>query len=147
MIKYRLGCTDGHEFESWFRTIAEYDAQSRSGAVACPLCGSTEITKQPMAPAVVSGRSSNASLQALPQTHSDQNPGAAMTGALRAFKKVVVENSEDVGPAFAEEARKIHFGEAEERNIRGSTTVEEAQALHQDGIPFGILPSLPEDLN
>ncbi|AGK59497.1 hypothetical protein HYPDE_39138 [Hyphomicrobium denitrificans 1NES1] len=148
MIKYRLSCTDGHEFESWFRTIAEYDAQSRSGAVACPLCGSTEITKQPMAPAVVSGRSSsNAGLQARPQAPADQNTRAAMTGALRAFKKVVIENSEDVGSAFAEEARKIHFGEAEERNIRGSTTVEEAQALHQDGIPFGILPPLPEDLN
>lgn len=149
MIRYRLGCADGHEFESWFRTIAEYDAQSHSGAVACPLCGSTEITKQPMAPAVVSGRG-NERPRAPQQASADQNPGPAgaeMTNALRAFKKVVMENSEDVGGRFAEEARKIHFGEAEERNIRGSSTVEEAQSLFQDGIPFGVLPPLPEDLN
>lgn len=146
MIKYRLGCTDGHEFESWFRSIADYDAQSRSGAVACPLCGSTAITKQPMAPAVVSGRS-NVAAQAPQPTPADQSPGAAMANALRAFKQVVVENSEDVGGRFAEEARKIHFGEAEERNIRGSSTVEEAQSLFQDGISFGVLPPLPEDLN
>ena len=56
MIKYRLGCADGHEFESWFRSIADYDKQSRSGAVTCPLCASTEISKLPMAPAVVSAR-------------------------------------------------------------------------------------------
>jgi hypothetical protein len=146
MIKYRLGCTDGHEFESWFRSIADYDAQSRSGAVACPLCGSTEITKQPMAPAVVSGRGS-AGASVSQQPAADQSPSAAMAGALRAFKKVVMESSEDVGGRFAEEARKIHFGEAEERNIRGSSTIEEAQALSQDGISFGVLPPLPEDLN
>ena len=146
MIKYRLGCTDGHEFESWFRNIAEYDAQSRSGAVACPLCGSTEITKQPMAPAVVSGRG-NAGLPAPQQTPADPTSSAPMANVLRAFKKAVLENSEDVGGRFAEEARKIHFGDAEERNIRGSATVEEAQALYQDGVPFGVLPPLPEDLN
>jgi hypothetical protein len=149
MIRYRLGCADGHEFESWFRTIAEYDAQSHSGAVACPLCGSTEITKQPMAPAVVSGRD-NGRRRAPQRASADQNPGPVgpeMTSALRAFRKVIMENSEDVGGRFAEEARKIHFGEAEERNIRGSTTVEEAQSLFQDGIPFGVLPLLPEDLN
>lgn len=150
MIKYRLGCADGHEFESWFPSIADYDAQSRSGDVACPLCGSSEITKLPMAPAVVTGRG-NRDVQA-----PEQAPAAAalsapsqppLATALRAFKKAVLENSEDVGGRFAEEARKIHFGEAEERNIRGSTTAEEAQALHQDGVPFSILPELPEDLN
>lgn len=149
MIRYRLGCADGHEFESWFRTIAEYDAQSRSGAVTCPLCGSAEITKQPMAPAVVSGRD-GAGSRALQQASAAQSPapaGPEMTTALRAFKKVIMENSEDVGGRFAEEARKIHFGEAEERSIRGSSTVEEAQSLFQDGIPFGVLPPLPEDLN
>lgn len=150
MIKYRLGCADGHEFESWFRSIADYDTQSNSGAVACPLCASTEISKLPMAPAVVSARG-NSGVQAPEQ---EQAPAAIaatssppMATALRAFKKAVLENSEDVGAKFAEEARKIHFGEAEERNIRGSTTAEEAQSLHQDGIPFGILPELPEDLN
>lgn len=146
MIKYRLGCPGGHEFESWFRSIADYDAQSGVGAVACPLCGSSEITKQPMAPAVVSGRST-ATIVGPSGPAPDKAPNVAMADALRAFKKTVTENSEDVGTRFAEEARKIHFGETDERNIRGSSTLEEAQALYQDGIPFGILPPLPEDLN
>jgi len=149
MIKYRLGCVDGHEFESWFPSIADYDAQLRAGDVACPLCGSTEISKLPMAPAVVSGRG-NRDMPASEQASAavaPSEPTLPITSALRAFKKAVLENSEDVGGQFAEEARKIHFGEAEERNIRGSTTAEEAQALHQDGVPFGILPGLPEDLN
>ncbi|MBN9353661.1 MAG: DUF1178 family protein, partial [Hyphomicrobium denitrificans] len=83
----------------------------------------------------------------LPAAAAPSAPPAAMATALRAFKEAVMENSEDVGGRFAEEARKIHFGEAEERNIRGSTTAEEAQSLHQDGVPFSILPELPEDLN
>lgn len=150
MIKYRLGCPAGHEFESWFRNIAEYDAQSGSGAVACPLCGSIEIGKLPMAPAVVSARTGTGTgLQASQQAPdgTDTTASVPMATMLRAFKKAVMENSEDVGGRFAEEARKIHFGEAEERNIRGNTTAEEAQALHQDGVPFGILPPLPDDLN
>jgi hypothetical protein len=144
MIRYRLGCSHGHEFESWFHTIDSFDAQSRSGAVACPLCGSTEITKQPMAPAVVSTRGNAiASRNAQPQ----QDQKVAVREALRAFKRTVLENSEDVGAGFADEARKIHFGDAEERSIRGSSTPEEARALFEDGVAFGVLPPLPEDLN
>jgi hypothetical protein len=144
MIKYRLSCSDGHEFESWFRSIADFDTQSHAGDVACPLCASTEITKQPMAPAVVSGRS------VMPRsapTTADPRANTEMLGMLRAFKKTVMENSEDVGTGFADEARKIHFGEAEERNIRGSSTMDEARALAEEGVPFGVLPPLPEDLN
>lgn len=143
MIKYRLSCPDGHEFESWFRSIADFDTQSHAGDVACPLCASTEITKQPMAPAVVSGRS--VTPRSTPAADSRAN--TEMLSMLRAFKKTVMENSEDVGTGFADEARKIHFGEAEERNIRGSSTVDEARALADEGIPFGVLPPLPEDLN
>jgi hypothetical protein len=144
MIKYRLSCPDGHEFESWFRSIADFDTQSHAGDVACPLCASTEITKQPMAPAVVSGRSVTPRSTT---TTADSRANTEMLSMLRAFKKTVMENSEDVGTGFADEARKIHFGEAEERNIRGSSTVDEARALADEGIPFGVLPPLPEDLN
>jgi hypothetical protein len=144
MIKYRLSCSDGHEFESWFRSIADFDTQSHAGDVACPLCASTEITKQPMAPAVVSNRSITP--RSAPMT-TDSRVNPEMLGMLRAFKKAVVENSEDVGTGFADEARKIHFGEAEERNIRGSSTMDEARALAEEGVPFGIVPPLPEDLN
>lgn len=153
MIKYHLACGSGHEFESWFRSIADYDTQLQSGAVACPTCGSIEIAKQPMAPAVVSSKSKSrteARSFAPPAPNSSPvgaSPSAAAAGILRAFKQAVIETSEDVGPRFTEEARKIHFGDAEERNIRGSATAEEAQSLREDGIPFGILPPLPEDLN
>jgi hypothetical protein len=144
MIKYRLGCAEGHEFESWFRAIADFDTQSRAGDVACPLCGSTEITKQPMAPAVVSTRSP---APATPPPAADPRMNTAARTLLRDLKKAVLENSEDVGTGFADEARKIHFGEAADRNIRGSSTIGEVKALAEEGIPFGVLPPLPEDLN
>ncbi|MET0409147.1 MAG: DUF1178 family protein, partial [Hyphomicrobium sp.] len=67
--------------------------------------------------------------------------------ALREFTQKVVANTEDVGPRFADEARKMHFGEIEERQIRGTSTAEEARELAEDGVPFGILPALPDDLN
>jgi hypothetical protein len=145
VIKYRLGCPSGHEFESWFRSSDEYDAQSRSGAVACPLCGSAEISKQPMAPAIVTGQS-----RERPSRETIAMRGEApraVLDALRALKQTVVENTEDVGPRFADEARKMHFGDIEERHIRGSSTADEARGLIDDGVPFGILPPLPEDLN
>lgn len=140
MIKYRLSCATGHDFESWFRAIDDYDAQLQRGLIACPTCGSTEISKQPMAPAVVSSREGHKS------TSPVEIPRDVLS-KLRALKQTVLENSEDVGTRFADEARKMHFGEAEERNIRGNSTPEEAQGLAEDGVPFGILPGLPEDLN
>ncbi|MGO4684375.1 DUF1178 family protein [Hyphomicrobium sp. 2TAF46] len=145
MIKYRLGCPSGHEFESWFRASADYDAQALAGEIACPLCGSIDISKQPMAPSIVT----NPSVAARPaKAHSTQGGDAkAALEALRAIKKSIFENSEDVGARFADEARKMHFGEIEERHIRGSSTLEEAKELVQEGVPFGILPALPEDLN
>ncbi len=145
MIKYRLGCPSGHEFESWFRASADYDAQALAGEIACPLCGSIDISKQPMAPSIVT----NPSVAARPtKAASTQGEDAkAALEALRAIKKSIFENSEDVGARFADEARKMHFGEIEERHIRGSSTLEEAKELVQEGVPFGILPALPEDLN
>ena len=145
MIKYRLSCSAGHEFESWFRAIGDYDKQWQSGLILCPICGSKEITKMPMAPAVVKGRGSETPL---PLSEGRGNEAAELVlGKLRAFQQSVIENSEDVGSRFADEARKIHFGEAEERRIRGNSTAEEAKEMLEDGVPFGILPPLPEDLN
>jgi hypothetical protein len=146
MIKYCLSCSGGHEFESWFRAIGDYDTQWESGLIVCPICGSKEITKQPMAPAVLTGRDSARLPQPSAGSESD-SAEAAVLGTLRALKKSVIENSEDVGSRFADEARKIHFGEAEERRIRGNSTPEEAKEMLEEGVPFGILPLLPEDLN
>jgi len=149
VIKYLLGCPSGHEFESWFRASADYDAQASAGEISCPLCGSLDISKQPMAPSIVTKtsvapRQTNANTNAIPMQSGDAKVALE---ALRAIKKSIFENSEDVGTRFAEEARKIHFGEAEERHIRGTSTLEEAQSLSEEGVPFGILPALPEDLN
>jgi hypothetical protein len=148
VIKYRLGCTSGHEFESWFRASADFDSQSLAGEIACPLCGSIDISKQPMAPSIVT-KAAVAPRPANTENAISVQSGDAKTAleALRAIKKSVFENSEDVGSRFADEARKMHFGETEERHIRGSSTLEEARDLVDDGVPFGILPALPEDLN
>jgi hypothetical protein len=150
VIKYLLGCASGHEFESWFRAGADFDAQSASGKVACPYCGSLEVAKQPMAPSVVTKRakSEQVSQEAFSAPTAASGAGAAaVREALREFTQKVVANTEDVGPRFADEARKMHFGEIEERQIRGSSTAEEARELAEDGVPFGILPALPDDLN
>lgn len=151
MIKYLLGCASGHEFESWFRASADFDTQSRSGEIACPHCGSIDVSKLPMAPSVVTKRTPLPTQQAqdtVPAAAgSSGGNGAAVREALRAFTQKIIANTEDVGPRFAEEARKMHFGETEERQIRGSSTLEEAQELVEDGVPFGILPTPPEELN
>ena len=153
MIKYLLGCASGHEFESWFRASADFDAQSLSGEIACPHCGSIEVAKQPMAPSVVTKRAraetpSETTVSAPAAGNGNGVPdGVAVREALRAFTQKVIANTEDVGSRFAEEARKMHFGETEERQIRGSSTLDEARELADDGVPFGILPPLPDDLN
>ena len=145
MIKYLLGCPSGHEFESWFRASADYDAQANAGEISCPLCGSLDISKRPMAPSIETKAS--AAPRETNAIAMQSGDAKAALEALRAIKKNIFENSEDVGTRFAEEARKMHFGEAEERHIRGNSTLEEAQALAEEGVPFGILPALPEDLN
>jgi hypothetical protein len=154
VIKYLLGCAAGHEFESWFRAIDDYDAQARSGVIACPLCGSTAVSKRPMAPAVVTVRGNKAAAsQAKSGPDRDHNSDrdserdTGIASSLRAFRLGVIENSDDVGRAFAGEARKMHFGEIQHRNIRGSSTADEVRDLFEDGVPFGVLPPLPEDLN
>ncbi len=154
MIKYLLGCAGGHDFESWFRSGADFDIQAKAGEIACPYCGSVDVTKRPMAPSVVTSRARPeqpaekvVSSGALAAAAGGRPEGAALREALRAFTQKVIENTEDVGPRFADEARKMHFGETEERQIRGSSTADEARELAEDGVPFGILPRLPDDLN
>ncbi len=140
MISYKLGCERGHEFESWFANIAAFDRQVQSALIECPECGSRKIEKLPMAPAVVGTRKEQRQADATVKR-------TEFTQKLRAFRREVMENSEDVGPRFAEEARRIHDDEAPGRNIHGEATADEARALVEDGIQFGILPKLPEDNN
>jgi len=141
MIRYALTCDKGHDFEAWFGSSSDYDVQVEARAVTCPCCGSVEVRKAPMAPAVKRGRPKSPSIDPL----SDQRRQTyAFLKNLRAHLK---ENARHVGPAFAEEARKMHYGETEAGSIYGEATREEAEELHEEGIPAVPLPLLPEDHN
>jgi hypothetical protein len=140
MIRFALICDLGHDFEAWFSSGAAYEEQTRVQAVACPCCGSAEVTKAPMAPAI---RRSRAEPSSVPEA-SERKKTYAVLKSLRAHLEA---NAENVGPAFPEEARKMHYGEAEPRSIYGEASLDEARALKEEGIPALPLPPLPEDQN
>jgi hypothetical protein len=140
MIRYALTCDKGHGFEAWFGSGSDYDVQVEAGGVVCPACGSAEVSKAPMAPAVRRSRAEPAESPA----RSERRQTYALLKDLRAHLKA---NAEHVGPAFPEEARKMHYGEAEARSIYGEASIEEAEALRDEGIPAVPLPPLPEDQN
>ena len=129
MIRYALICDRKHEFEVWFKNSADYDKQAEAGLVECPHCGSRGVTKAPMAPAVRTSRAVEA--------RNERAVAMAMAAKVRQHIK---ENFDYVGDKFAEEARKMHAGESEERAIWGEATPEEAQALAADDIPAAPLP-------
>lgn len=129
MIRYDLRCAKGDEFEAWFSSIGDYDRQAEAGLVECPHCGSTHVEKAPMAPAVVTGRVKDARKQR----------AVAMATAAK-LREHIKENFDYVGDKFADEARKMHAGEAEERSIWGEATPEEARELAEEGIPAAPLP-------
>ena len=141
MIRFSLHCDNGHEFEAWFRSNADYEAQAARGLVACPSCGSAKIGKSLMAPAVATGRSrEKVALAASPE----QKKAMAQ---LRKLAAKMRENADYVGDKFADEARKIHFGETEARGIYGEATGEEVKGLLDDGVDFMPIPDLPDDKN
>lgn len=142
MIRYSLRCGRDHEFEAWFRSSADYDRAAAAGENACPVCGSHEIAKALMAPAVSGTRKEETVTLAAPDPRS-----RAMREMIKEFRKKVTENADYVGDKFAEEARKIHYDETEQRGIYGEATTEEARSLAEEGIAFQPLPSLPEDRN
>ena len=156
MIRYSLNCRKGHEFEVWFRSSADYDDQKAHATINCPACGSSDVEKAIMAPSVSAGKGRR---RDVPQRDT---PGASppdngpalnlpdrgqMVEAAREYHNFVTSHADDVGDNFAEEARKIHFGEAPSRGIYGRATIDEANELHEDGIDIAPLPILPEDHN
>jgi len=130
MIRYTLKCSKDHSFDSWFRNAAAFDDQRAAGLVACAICGSTEVEKTLMAPAVATSE---------PPLTAHASPVEAAIAALR---RQVEENSDYVGMNFAAEARAMHAGDAPERPIHGEARLEEARALIEDGIPVTPLPFL-----
>jgi hypothetical protein len=132
VIVFDLKCVPaGHVFEGWFGSSADYEGQAARGLVACPLCGSTQVAKAPMAPRVASssGRSDAASPEA----------GKAILAELARLQRHMLEGSESVGDRFPDEARSIHLGEAEARAIHGRATRAEAESLAEDGIKVAPL--------
>jgi hypothetical protein len=131
MIVYNLRCKSGHEFEGWFRDGAAFDGQAASGKLVCPSCNSRKVEKAIMAPAV-----SGTKNKGIDAPEEMRKMRQFMTG----LRKYVQDNAEYVGPNFAEEARKIHYGETEERRIYGESTLKEAVELVEEGIDVAPLP-------
>ena len=152
MIHYALVCSKGHEFEGWFKNAAEFDRQVAKKRLECPACGSAKVEKALMAPNLASKAGpapepvAPAAPDAVPVAAPDPRR-AAVIEALREMRRVVTENADYVGNRFPEEARKIHYKEAEPRGIYGEATLEEAKSLAEEGVGFHPLPLLPEDRN
>jgi hypothetical protein len=135
-----LRCTHDHAFEGWFASEDDFQSQSDRGLIECPLCGDKAVAKLPSAPRLnVSGaREPSAPVVAEPSgpaTHAVTLQSMWM----RAVQHVMA-TTVDVGDKFAEEARRIHYGEAQERAIRGKASAEDAQALQDEGIEVMALP-------
>jgi hypothetical protein len=141
LIIFDLKCApQGHVFEAWFGSTADYEAQQGRGLVSCPLCGSPDVAKAPMAPAV-GAKGNRRQAPAAPELVSgDPEKVKAMLAAAAAVQKKMLEGSEAVGDRFADEARAIHLGEAEARTIHGRATREQAEDLRDDGIAVAPLP-------
>ena len=139
MIKYALACEHEHEFEGWFGASADYDDQLARGLLECPVCASKAVRKQIMAPAITGTKA---------QTYSAEERAQRRAVMMQAFKQVrehVEENFDNVGDAFAKEARAIHEGKSESRPIYGDATPKEVKALVEDGIPVAPLPPKPPE--
>jgi hypothetical protein len=169
MIRYTLNCDQGHSFESWFANSATYDKQAKRGLVTCPACGSAKVEKAIMAPNLAAKLGDSTTADPRPPTPPTpppplqpapmppippKTPVAMMSAAerelrhkLKELRDHITKNAHYVGGRFPEEARKIHYGEAEHRSIYGEASPEEAKQLHEEGIEFHPLPVLPDDNN
>jgi hypothetical protein len=141
MIRFSLVCERDHAFDGWFRNSDDFDTQKKRGFVSCPVCNSAKVDKALMAPAVSTGRKKEKIALAV---------GEEQKKMLQQFQELgrkLREGAENVGDKFAEEARKIHFGETEARGIYGEASPDEVKALAEDGVEFMPLPPLPEERN
>lgn len=156
MIRYSLQCSEGHEFDGWFRSSADFDAQAERGFVTCPACGSVQVMRGLMTPAVRPSRKAAEPAQAPAATPADAPATApvladprrmALVAALKELKAKITSEADYVGEAFADEARKMHYGETETRGIWGEASGEDVRALVEEGIEVHPLPVLPEERN
>jgi hypothetical protein len=136
MIRYALACEHEHEFEGWFGASADFDDQQARGLLDCPVCGSKAVRKAIMAPAVAGTKRRS-------QDGPPAQAQAMMMEAMGRIRRHVEENFDDVGDAFAAEARAIHEGRSEDRGIYGQASPGEVRALIEDGVPVAPLPPEP----
>jgi hypothetical protein len=147
MIRYALLCASEHEFEGWFAASADFDDQQARGLIACPLCGVKAVRKAIMSPAVAGAKRDAA--DQTPARSQAQNH-VMMMEAMGRIRRHVEDSFDDVGDAFATEARAIHEGRSEDRGIYGQATSAEVRDLVEDGVPIAPLPPEPlkkTDLN
>ncbi|KQP36539.1 DUF1178 family protein [Methylobacterium sp. Leaf100] len=156
MIRYTLVCDGSHAFESWFPSSESYDDQAARGLVACPVCGSARVAKGMMAPAIARtdravARSPAADVPevtpvpAPAPTPVFSEPEQRVRALMRAVREHVTSTADDVGTAFPEEARRMHYGESPTRPIYGEASLKEARALVEEGIEVAPLPPAPDD--
>lgn len=138
MIRYRLKCSQDHSFESWFQSAEAFEGLAGKGLVACAICGDSDVTKAIMAPNLSRKGDAGKDAPALAE------PSHPAEQALKDMRENLEKNSTYVGGKFAEEARKIHLGDAPERQIHGEAKPEEARALIEDGVPILPIPFLPK---
>jgi len=148
MICFTLKCTAAHDFDSWFRSTDAFIALQTAGQIACPICGTTDIQKSLMAPAVRPSRKAAVTAATTPAPKPDtagalSQPGSAIEEAFAAMRREVEANSDYVGLNFAAEARRIHEGAIPARSIYGEAKPEEARQLIEDGVQVSPLPFMP----
>ncbi len=153
MIHYQLRCDRDHEFDGWFNDSAGFEKQAKRGLIECPTCGGTKVERALMAPAISTREKASApppqpvlpTQQVLPPAPKADGPPmpAQLVALLQRMRTEVEKNCDYVGPSFAEEARKIHYGEVEAHGIYGETTPAEAEALADEGIEVQSLPWVP----
>ncbi len=131
MIAYQLQCKNGHSFEGWFRDSTAFDAQAADGKLACPTCNSRKVEKAVMAPAIAGKAREQADARA----------------ALREMRAKLLTDAEHVGSEFPEEARKIHYGESDQRAIYGEASVDDVKSLLEEGVPVAPIPPDPDKAN
>lgn len=129
MIRFALRCSAGHEFEGWFRSGDAFEAQQAAKEISCPECGDAGVEKALMAPSIARSR----------ETRPPISP-AQLRSALIELRRQVETHCDYVGPGFAEEARRIHYGEVDPHGIYGEATVDESRELYEEGIEVGRIP-------
>ena len=149
MIKYALICQHRHEFDSWFASSAAYERQAKRGLVACPVCSSSKVEKAIMAPRLSGARKR----QAVAEKQADTSVAMLspreqeLRAKLKELREHITKNADYVGKKFPDEARKMHYGEIENRSIYGEASLETAKELSEEGIELHPLPVLPDEQN